>query len=807
MLRIDKCVWVSCILIILIMLPASKAESDFLLNEDFSSDINWTAISGTWKVIDGEYTQSSSVSPSLSFAGESNWNDYTAEAKVKFNSMGGLGLIFRANNEKQYYVVYLALARETESLSLFKHTGPGVSDRSMIALAKTPLSLNKWYTLKVTVKGNSIKIYLDNISKIDKEDTTYSNGKIGLYSWGTDASFKDVRVYPGDSPPQPTVTQKVVATSPIPLPTLQPIYQKDIVKELPVSTYDYKVSLDYSLNNNNWNGASKIYEITKGMGYPTEIVESFHGAYGWRDGILVILYPDFGINPAELYNYVAEGGNVLIADDFGYGNYVLSQFPISFGYGEVNNEKYNYGGKSYTPIVNNFKKQLTAEQLTNVVTNHPTYLISTINQQDLAYFAESSYVDKNFNGVKDSDEPDESLVFAKAFEVGRGRIIVLSDPSIFTNGMLELGDNKAFYENSISWLSRGNIYNTVFFEKRLDSIPKRKLSKAENQLNETENMLIDAETQCYSGDYENCLHSTAKGEDGINNVRDNLYGKEGKERAKSEIEKALKQIEDLKQEINDSKQSGNNTAEAEQNLNAAKEKIENAVSKYSLGDYPGALGYTKDGEDAISKARDALFGEKNNSRAKIELASTQKDLRKLKEELNGLKTDEEDIKKENVLLSLLNPLFTLQTWLLLFMALGALFLGEKYVPTVSSFFKRSGTTSRYMHSMEKATAFDMYNEPAIIMGQEFKDIFYKNIGAAHEMPIKEVVKLALTKYPGIKKRRLNKTLKTIQKIESKESNIYAAKFNGKEMEKLYSDIYAILNEIKEVETFENRKYR
>lgn len=818
MLKKDKRVCTIWILIMLIMLPVSKAESDFLLNEDFLSDKNWTAISGTWKAINGEYTQSSGVSPSLSFAGESNWNDYTSETKVKFNSMGGIGFVFRANNEKQYYVAYLSFTRETESLSLFKHTGPGLSDRGIVALAKTPLSLNKWYTLKVTVKGSSIKIYLDNILKIDKEDLAYSSGKIGLYSWGTDASFDDVRVYEGDlppqPPPQPTATQKVAATSPVPSPTLQqvyqngqPIYQKDIVKELPVSPYDYKVSLDYSLSNSNWNGASKIYQITKGKGYPTEIVESFRIAYNWRDSILVILYPDFGINPEELYNYVANGGNVLIADDFGYGNYVLSKFPVSFGYGEVRNEKYNYGGKNSLPTVNSFKKQLTGKPVTNVVTNHPTYLTSAIDQQDLAYFPEASYVDKNFNGVKDTDEPDESLVFAEAFEVGRGRIVVLSDPSVFTNGMLELGDNKAFYENSISWLSRGSIYQTVFFEKRLESISKRKLSKAQKQLNETESKLTEAETKCYAGDYGQCLDSTAKGEDGINNVRDSLYGKEGKERAKSEIEKALKEIENLKQEINDSKQNGINTAEAEQYLNAAKEKIENAVSRYSVGDYSNALKYAKEGEDAISKARDSLFGESSKSRAKIELASAQKDLRKLKEELNGFKTDEKDIKKENGLLGLLNPLFTLQTWLLLFMALAALYLGEKYVPTVSSFFKRSGTTSRYLHSMEKATAFDMYNEPAIIMGQEFKEIFYKNIGAAHEMPIKEVVKLARTKYPNIKKRRLNKTLKTIQKIESKESNIYAAKFNGKEMEKLYSNIYAILNEIKEVETFENRKYR
>jgi len=141
------------------------------------------------------------------------------------------------------------------------------------------------------------------------------------------------------------------------------------------------------------------------------------------------------------------------------------------------------------------------------------------------------------------------------------------------------------------------------------------------------------------------------------------------------------------------------------------------------------------------------------------------------------------------------------------MALAALLLGEKYVPTASSFFKRSGTTSGYLHSLEKATSLNMFNESAIIIGQEFKEIFYRKLGIDHEMPINEVVTLAYTKYPDIKKRRLNKTLNTIQEISSKESNMISAKFSGKKMETLYSDIYAILNEIKEAGSFENRKYR
>jgi len=805
MLRNDKQVWISCILIILILLPVSKAESDILLYEDFSNDKNWTAVSGIWKSLNGEYMQTSSVYPSLSFAGDNNWDDYTCEAKVKFKSMGGTGLVFRAKNEKQYYVAYIYYTREAESMSLVKHNGPGVSDRSTVAVSKIPLSLNKWYTLKVMVKGNSIKIFLDNILTIDTEDDTYSNGKAGLYSWGTDVNFDDVKVYSGYSLPQPAASQKAVSTLTIPSTTLQPINQKDIVNELPISPYEYKVSQDYGLDNNNWNGASKIYEITKVMGYSTKTVDSY--TYNWGNSILVILYPDFGINPSELYNYVENGGNVLIADDFGYGNYVLNNFPISFGYGEINNEKYNYDGKSFAPIINNFGKQLTSRQVSIVVTNHPTYLISIPNQQDLGYFPEGSYIDKNFNGVRDSDELEESLLFAKTFNIGKGRIAVLSDPSIFTNGMLEINDNKAFYESVITWLSSGSKSYMIFFEKRLESIPKWKLSKAEKQLNKTDNNLLEAETQFNAGESKQCLDSIAKAKDGINDIKDNLYGKEGKERAKSEIEKALKDIENLKQEINDSKKSGFNTIEAERHLNSAKEKIKNAVSSYSKGDYFSALKNTKEGEDEISKARDLLFEKNSKPRAKIELSSAQKDFGKIKDELNGIKINDKEREEENRSCDLLNPLFTLQTWLLLLMALATLFIGEKYVPSVGTFFKRSGSTSRYMHSMEKTTSFDMYNEPAIIMGQEFKDIFYKNIGAVHEMPIKEVVKLARNKYPGIKKRRLNKTLKTIQKIEPKEANIYAAKFNGKEMEKLYSDIYAILNEIKEVESFENRKYR
>lgn len=576
--------------------------------------------------------------------------------------------------------------------------------------------------------------------------------------------------------------------------------------ELPYIPYDYIVSSDYSITNNDWNGASKIYELTKKMGYPTAMVESFKSTVNSREknSILVILYPDFGIDPVELHDYVAKGGNVLIADDFGYGNYVLSEFQISFGPAEVYDDENNYGGKNYAPIIS-FNEPFFAEPITNVVTNHPTYFVS--REKVLAYFPETSYADKNFNGMNNPGETDGPLVFARALNVGAGRMIILSDPSVFINGMLETGDNKALYESIISWLSGGSKAYTVFFEKRLDNIPKLKISSAGKRLNESENNFNEAEKQCNAGDYEKCMDLTAEGQRGIDSVQDTLFGRGGKERTKSEIENSLKEIESLKKEIN-TKKSGKDTVENEQYLNNAKDKLEAAISEYSMGDYSNALRFSKEGEDSISKAREILYDKNRILGAKIELERAKNSLTRLKEEIGNTENNDNGIKKGNklliLILSFLEPLFVLQTWLLLFLGLIALFLGEKYAPIISAFFKKSNTVSRYQYSMQKVMSSDRYNEPAKILVQEFKGIFYKKIGAEYDTLKKEVMEKAFAKYPFMNKRRLDKTLTTIEKIEREGGT---PRFSGKNFEKLYSDVHAILNEIKEAETIENSKIR
>ncbi len=54
--------------------------------------------------------------------------------------------------------------------------------RSPIAEASTPISSGQWHTLTVVAVGNSIFGYLDGKLLVNIKDSTYEEGKVGLWT-------------------------------------------------------------------------------------------------------------------------------------------------------------------------------------------------------------------------------------------------------------------------------------------------------------------------------------------------------------------------------------------------------------------------------------------------------------------------------------------------------------------------------------------------------------------------------------------------------------------------------------------------
>jgi hypothetical protein len=102
------------------------------------------------------------------------------------------GVVFRYIDANNYY-----LARSNAiqgNVALYKVEN---GERTQIAVARHDLALNVWETLKVSVRGARLQVYLDHRRILQAWDATFSgSGKVGLWTVGDSVTyFDDFRVY------------------------------------------------------------------------------------------------------------------------------------------------------------------------------------------------------------------------------------------------------------------------------------------------------------------------------------------------------------------------------------------------------------------------------------------------------------------------------------------------------------------------------------------------------------------------------------------------------------------------------------
>ncbi len=89
----------------------------------------------------------------------------------------GMGLVFRFRDPKSYYIVR-ANALE-DNFRLYRMVN---GRRIQFAGANVKIASGQWHTLRVVAKGDHFVCYFDGQQLIDAHDTTYTSGKIGLWT-------------------------------------------------------------------------------------------------------------------------------------------------------------------------------------------------------------------------------------------------------------------------------------------------------------------------------------------------------------------------------------------------------------------------------------------------------------------------------------------------------------------------------------------------------------------------------------------------------------------------------------------------
>ena len=210
----------------------------------------------------------------------------------------------------------------------------------------------------------------------------------------------------------------------------------------------YPSSEHFRVDNPFWNGARAFVSH-----FDASTLRSFDDLPDDPEGTVLVLMPytDFtGAELAGLERYVSRGGNLILADDYGYGNEVLDYLGLDARFvGEpLIDPLFNYWNEWF-PRVTDFVPSPITDDVESVILNHATSLEIGPGLEAIAQTSGSSFLDLTGNLEWDEEEPSGPLVIAARAEVGRGTAILLADPSIVINSMRGLEDNERFAKNML----------------------------------------------------------------------------------------------------------------------------------------------------------------------------------------------------------------------------------------------------------------------------------------------------------------------------------------------------------------------
>jgi len=213
----------------------------------------------------------------------------------------------------------------------------------------------------------------------------------------------------------------------------------------------YPTVTDFSTHNPGWNGFSRLKEELKAQ----VIVESFTTTLysivkPEETAIITIAYRQYTADELEaLRNYLLQGGMLIIMDDYGEGNIILEYLKVPIAI--ANN------APLYDPFDNFKNKRFPRAKIVGkeeyIVLNHASAIMISEhgieNVKILALSSPFAYLDTNNNEIWDKGEPKGPLPVAVLIKYGKGTLIVISDPSIAINSMIDSESNLEFMRSIV----------------------------------------------------------------------------------------------------------------------------------------------------------------------------------------------------------------------------------------------------------------------------------------------------------------------------------------------------------------------
>ena len=213
--------------------------------------------------------------------------------------------------------------------------------------------------------------------------------------------------------------------------------------------YYWPIQDPYHPLNSDWNGCTKLTEHAKSV----TLVSSYNEPLPGSLSLLAIIGPIANFSKSEssaIRAYTELGGTVLLADDFGSANSLLQELNIDARFaGEPLADLHYYSRTPDFPLVGNFASSPITSNVTTIVLNHPTY-IEVGNESTVKVLAQSSpfsFVDLSGTGEPFPNETINSYTVMAVANIGKGMLVMVSDPSLFVNEMITILDNMRLFQN------------------------------------------------------------------------------------------------------------------------------------------------------------------------------------------------------------------------------------------------------------------------------------------------------------------------------------------------------------------------
>jgi PKD repeat protein len=178
-----------------------------LLKEDFSGatltgwsvrDEGTLSAPSKWRIVSGELMQQTNIRDGgaasalphlgtyLSYDAGLAWTDYRAKFKLRSTDDDSLGLMFRFQDNDNYY--RFSWDKQLNQRRLVKKAG-GVF--SLLAADNVPYVMEQNYQVEIVAQGGLLEVWVDGVRIFQVNDDAHAQGSIAFYTWMNNAAFFD----------------------------------------------------------------------------------------------------------------------------------------------------------------------------------------------------------------------------------------------------------------------------------------------------------------------------------------------------------------------------------------------------------------------------------------------------------------------------------------------------------------------------------------------------------------------------------------------------------------------------------------